>query len=112
MNQEILQQLGFSQNEAKIYKALLVLKKASVSHIASYTDLYRRNAYDGIKRMVEKDVVYPILESTEKLYAPVPPDKLMDIVRLQELELAEILPSLRKKFYQRTESQEAYISRA
>ena len=111
MSQEILQQLGFSQNEEKIYKALLVLKKASVSQIASYTNLYRRNAYDGIKRLVEKDMVYPILQSREKLYAPVQPEKLMDIVSAQEKELTGILPDLRKKYYQRDESQEAYIYR-
>jgi sugar-specific transcriptional regulator TrmB len=111
MHQAILQQLGLSQNEARIYHALLVLKKATVSEIASYTNLYRRNVYDAINRLVAKNMAYLLLQSEEKIYAPVEPDNLMDVVRDQEIQLAGILPTLRKKHYRRDEAREAYIYR-
>ena len=41
---EILQQIGLSLNEAKIYEALLDLKEAGVSEISSRTSIHRRNA--------------------------------------------------------------------
>ncbi len=108
---EILQQIGLSPNEAKIYEALLDLKEAGVSEISSRTSIHRRNAYDAIKRLVEKGLVFPILSKGENSYSPVDPQKLLELIKERETKFSDILPELQKKYEERNERQEAYIYR-
>jgi len=108
---EILQQLGLSLNEAKIYEALLDLKEAGVGEISSEAQVHRRNVYDTIKRLIDKGLIFPILSKGENIYAPVDPDKLLELVREKENILNKALPELRKKYAQRPGKQEAYIYR-
>lgn len=108
---EIFQEIGLSLNEAKIYEALLDLKEAGVSEISSRTSIHRRNAYDAIKRLVEKGLVFPILSKGENSYSPVDPQKLLELIRERETKFSDILPELQKKYEERNERQEAYIYR-
>jgi len=45
MFEQILQKLGLSPNEAKIYETLLSLGSANVSTIAVKSKVHRRNVY-------------------------------------------------------------------
>lgn len=108
---EILQQLGLSPNEAKIYEALLDLKEAGVGEISSRAEIHRRNVYDAINRLIDKGLIFPILTKGENLYSPVDPDKLLELVKEKETILNKALPGLRQKYEQRVGSQEAYIYR-
>jgi len=111
MPQETLQKLGLSQNEAKIYEALLDLKEASAGQISSKTEIHRRNVYDTINRLINKGLVFPILAKGENFYSPVDPEKLAELVKEKEMDLEKIMPELQKRFQKRENSQEAYIYR-
>lgn len=111
MTTNILQQIGLSPNEAKIYEALLDLKEAGVGEISTQTKIHRRNIYDTLNRLINKGLVFPILEKGENLYSPVDPDKLMELIKEKEMDLEKILPDLRLKFQKREPLQEAYIYR-
>jgi len=111
MSVEILQQLGLSPNEAKIYNALLDLKEAGVGTISSKAEIHRRNVYDAMNRLVDKGLVFPILTKGEHLYSPVDPDKLLELVKEKEANLNKILPDLRKRYQKESSTQEAYIYR-
>lgn len=108
---EILQQIGLSLNEAKIYETLLDLKEGGVSEIATQSNIHRRNAYDAMKRLIEKGLVFPILSKGENRYSPVDPSKLLELVREKESRFTDILPELQKRYRERPERQEAYIYR-
>lgn len=106
---EILQQLGLSPNEAKIYEALLDLKEAGVGKISSKAEVHRRNVYDTLSRLIEKGLVFPVLSKGENLYSPAEPDKLLQLVEDKKENLKKILPQLSAKYSKRKKTQEAYI---
>jgi sugar-specific transcriptional regulator TrmB len=111
MSIDTLQQLGLSLNEAKIYEALLDLKEAGVGEISSQAQIHRRNVYDAISRLIDKGLIFPILTKGENRYSPVDPDKLMELVKEQELKLNKMLPDLKVRYKKRLPAQEAYIYR-
>ena len=111
MSTEFLQQLGLSKNEVKIYEALLDLDQASVGEISSHTKVHRRNVYDTLKRLVDKALISPIISKGKNMYAPVDPDKLLELVREKEALLHPILPELRARYQRRQPLQEAYMYR-
>lgn len=106
---EILQQLGLSPNESKIYEALLDLKEARAGEISTKTKIHRRNVYDSMHRLINKGLVFSVLSGSETLYSPVDPDKLMELINEKELLLEGILPSLRERYEKKENAQEAYI---
>jgi HTH-type transcriptional regulator, sugar sensing transcriptional regulator len=111
MYTEVLEQLGLSPNEAKIYEALLELKEASAGAIAANAKIHRRNTYDAIHRLVEKGMIFSVLSKGDHVYSAVDPDKLMELIKEKETKLEKILPDLRKKHQTDRQPQEAYIYR-
>ena len=108
---KLLEQLGLSPNEAKIYEALLDLKEAGVGDISVKAEIHRRNVYDAINRLVNKGLIFPIINKKENLYSPVDPDKLLELVKEKEISLKKVLPDLRERYKTREGLQEAYIYR-
>ncbi|MFA5021783.1 MAG: helix-turn-helix domain-containing protein [Patescibacteria group bacterium] len=111
MSIKVLQELGLSPNEAKIYEALLDLKEAGVGQISSKAEIHRRNVYDAINRLIDKGLIFPIVSKNENLYSPVDPDKLLELIKEKEINLNQSLPELRKRYESREHTQEAYIYR-
>lgn len=111
MSNNILEELGLSPNEAKIYEALLDLNEAGVGEISAKANIHRRNCYDAINRLIDKGLVFPILTKGENLYAPVDPDKLLELIREKENNLNSVLPELRRRYENKKIIQEAYIYR-
>lgn len=111
MSDNILNELGFSPNEAKIYETLLDLKEAGVGEISLKAKIHRRNVYDAINRLVDKGLAFSILSHGENFYAPVDPDKLSEIVKEKEQALNKVLPDLRSRYQKKSNSQESYIYR-
>jgi len=101
--------LGLSPNEAKIYKALLDLKKGSIWNISSYANIHRRNTYDAIQRLIDKGLVFQVLPKKFLTYAPVNPEKLREMVEEKTSELELAMPFLLKKFNTVNQSQSIYI---
>ena len=111
MYQEILQNLGLSPNEAKIYEALVERGETSISGIAVAAKVHRRNAYDAIERLIDKGLCYQIFYANENKYNAVDPDKLIELAAEKQNQIAQILPVLKQKFKKRTAPEEAYIYR-
>jgi len=109
MYREILEDIGLSPNEAKIYEALLGLGLASVPEIAAQTGIHKRNVYDTIPRLLKKGLIYNIAETAENKYSPVEPDKLNDFIWEKDDKLKSILPSMNKQFKKTSEDEEVYI---
>lgn len=111
MYQETLQLLGLSPNEAKIYETLVEQGESSVGQISVDAKVHRRNVYDSIQRLIEKGLCFEIFSKGENTYNAVDPGKLRELLTEKQEKLNEILPSLEKKFRQKTVSEEAYIYR-
>ncbi|MDP3880918.1 MAG: helix-turn-helix domain-containing protein [bacterium] len=105
----ILEELGLSPNEAKIYKALLEHGEMGVSDISLRAKIHRRNTYDAINRLVEKGLAFEILSAKENTYNAVDPEKLLELVDEKRQSIESLLPSLIKQFKSRKVKEEAYI---
>lgn len=109
MHTAILQSLGLSPNEAKIYEALITFGGSGVSTISLRSAVHRRNAYDALHRLIEKGLVSEVFSQGETVYEAVEPGKLMEFVKEQELMLEEALPGMYKTFRTQRAPQQAYI---
>lgn len=105
----LLQELGLSPNEAKIYEALLTYGTLGVSTISLRAKVHRRNAYDALERLHEKGLVFQVYGKGETLYAAVDPGKLMELIQEKEMKLTSIMPDLEKTFREHRAPEQAYI---
>ena len=111
MYSEILETIGLSPNEAKIYETLLSTGETSVSEIATKAGVHRRNVYDALNRLVDKALVFTIFQKGENRYQAVHPDKLVEIIKEKEQRLLSVLPALKKSYAAEPASNAAFIYR-
>ncbi len=99
MHVELLQELGLSLNEARIYETLISHGELSVSELAPRSKIHRRNVYDSINRLLEKGLVYEVVSDLRELrYEAVEPLKLRDLVQEKLARLEESMPDLERTF--------------
>ena len=108
MYTEELEALGLFRNEAIVYETLLREGQLSVGKIAVKAKIHRRNVYDTMQRLVERGLVFEILESRETLYQAVEPGKLSELIEEKETLLKKILPDL-GRIYSKTPDKEAVM---
>ena len=106
---DVLEEIGLTQNEAKIYESLLALGVSSVPHISLKTGVHKRNIYDIIPKMLRKGLIYQIADTKENRYGPVEPKKLEDLIREKDERLKKILPALTRKFKTAAPNEAVYI---
>lgn len=107
----ILQDLGLTLNEAKIYQTLIEEGGLSAGMLSIKGKIHRRNVYDTLDRLIEKRLVFQILDKGENIYQAVEPAKLLELVKEKEDKLKKILPALQKQFITKPAPQEVYIYR-
>ena len=107
----ILQDLGLTPNEAKIYQTLIKAGESTAGEISTKGKIHRRNVYDTLDRLIEKGLVFQILAKGENIYKAVDPAKLLEIVKEKEKKLTRILPDLQKQFEAKPTYQGAFIYR-
>ena len=106
---ESLENIGLTPNEAKIYSALLELKRGSIWDISTYAGIHRRNAYDAIQRLIFKGLAFQVLPKKFLTYAPVHPEKLQELIEEKQKSLESVLPGLVKKFNRVNVPQSIYV---
>ncbi len=106
---EVLEEIGLTQNEAKIYEGLLDIGVSSVPQLALKTGVHKRNIYDIIPKMLKKGIIYQIADTRENRYGPVAPNKLDDLIREKDSKLQKILPDLTREFKKKATEEAVYI---
>lgn len=109
MYREILEEIGLSPNEAKIYEALLTLGIASAPEIANQTSVHKRNIYDALPRLLKKGLICHIVDTKESKYALINPDKLNDLIWEKDSKLKSILPAIQDQFKKNPTKEAVYI---
>jgi sugar-specific transcriptional regulator TrmB len=98
INEEALEKIGLNRNEAKVYLALLELGPSSIGDISSEANIHRTNAYDSLKRLLEKGLVsYTTKDKDIKVFEAGSPDNLIKLINEKRIILESILPSLKIK---------------
>lgn len=103
MHEGILKKIGLTDNESKIYAALLKRKLCLVSQLVADTKLNRTHIYDRLKKLMDKGLVSYVIKSGKKYFNAISPDKLMQMLEDEEIkiqdkkkELQQVLPELKK----------------
>lgn len=94
MDDEALYNIGFSKNEAKIYRALIELGPSLLGNICGKTKIHRRNVYDSLEMLKDKGFVSATLINNRNVFEAVDPQRLIDIIDERKQELLESMNEL------------------
>jgi len=95
MKEEILEQVGFSRNEAKVYLALLELGSSTAGDISKKSKVHRTNVYDALEGLGKKGAVAHFSKNDIKYFEAVDPESLLNLLHEKELALESIMPQLK-----------------
>ena len=96
--QQVLKDVGFTNNEVKVYLTLLEMGSETAGKMAKRADLHRRPAYDALNRLVEKGVVVYAVKGGVKNFHAVNPQKILDMLNDRRKEVKGVLPELMQKY--------------
>ena len=103
MNVEpLLEEMGLSKNEIKIYLILLKLGFTTTGAIIKQTGIHNSKVYDGLERLTNKGLVTHVIVANIKHFRAVNPERLLDFlddkkksIENQEKTIKEFLPQLK-----------------
>jgi sugar-specific transcriptional regulator TrmB len=111
MNAELLEKVGLSKNESKIYIALVKLGSASVNQISKVADVHRVNIYDTLERLQEKGLVASVMKSNKKYFEAASPEVIRKLAEEKEKQIAEVknmFPRLMEEYRASKKRQEVH----
>ena len=94
---QILEECGLSQNQAKVYLALLSLGSSTATSIIEKSKLHRPNVYDALDQLSKKGLVTHIIQDSTKYFQASSPDSLLNMIKEKETKMRFILPRLKLK---------------
>ncbi len=94
MKEQILMDLGLSQNESKIYLSLLETGFSNPTKIAEASGVHRVNVYDSVNKLKEKGLISEVVKEGKRCFQAAPPESLKNILREKEMQLNKIIPEL------------------
>lgn len=89
-----LEQLGLTENEAKIYFTIINLGSSKAGKIAKESGIERSSCYNTLKSLVEKGLVSYAIVKGVKFFQATSPKKLLEDIKEKEETAKEILPKL------------------
>ena len=95
MKLDLLENLGLTKSEIKVYLSLLELNSASASEIAEKSGIYRKNTYDALNKLIKKGLVSFAKVETKRIFNATDPQRLLEFVELRKKEIQEVLPELK-----------------
>lgn len=98
MDAQLLEDIGLTKLEIKVYLAMLDLGSASAGEISSVSGVHRRSVYDALDRLLEKGLVTIINVNNRREYQAVNPNRLLDLMRAREANIQQVLPELLARF--------------
>lgn len=109
MDLELFKELGFTEREIKVYRALLELGQTTAGPIASKSKLAHTKVYDTIQRLVDKGLVTYITISKTKHFQAVAPKGILNILDERKRRAEELIHELEQKMKFAQEKQGATI---
>lgn len=94
---ELLEELGLTKLEIKIFEFLLDNGPSIVGDVARKTGIHRRNSYDALERLIQKGLVSYIKENNVKQYEASSPDVVYEKLKSRLTEWEEVMPDLEEK---------------
>jgi len=92
----VLESIGLTKIEVKVYLALLEYGPTLASIISRKSGIHRRCVYDAVERLIKRGLAGYIVKNNRKYFSATNPDRLLSIVKEQEEDLNRIIPELQK----------------
>ncbi len=92
--QKVLENLGFSSNEIKVYLTLNDHGSTKAGRIAKLAKLDRSSCYNSLSSLQEKGLISYVLIGKIKWFQATGPKRLLEYLKEQEEDIKEILPEL------------------
>lgn len=113
---DYLQQLGFSEIEAKLYLTLLESGQMSVAELAEEVKINRTAAYTHIYSLLEKGVIAEVMIGSRKQLAATDPERLgyliekkQDSLRAMQNKFPDILTTINSSFTKNKSEEKADV---
>ena len=81
---KVLNEIGFSEKESKIYLALLELEQATANEVARKADINRTSAYDVLDMLIKRGVVSKYKKKGHTFFTVSDPRKLITYLELEK----------------------------
>lgn len=95
--ERVLEKLGFSPNEIKVYLTLNDHGSTKAGKIAKLAKIDRSNCYNALKSLTEKGLVSYVLIGKIKWFQATGPTRLLDYIKEQEEDVKSILSELNSR---------------
>ena len=92
---EQLESLHLSQNEAKVYLALLEIGQTSAGSIIKKVQLHRSVVYESLDKLIYKKLVFKLTKNAISYFQATNPERLVQNIENEKQIAKDILPSLR-----------------
>lgn len=97
MDTSILEDLGLTNAETKVYMALLELGNATAGPIREKCELQNSVVHRALLSLLSKGLINFILESERKIYSATNPENFFDFIDEKKKRFEQILPELKMK---------------
>lgn len=109
MDIQILEDLGLTNAEIKVYIALLELGSTSAGAVLEKTGLQNSVVHRALNSLIEKALINFILEGKRKVYQATDPSNFYNFIEDKKKRFSEILPELERKQRQERPQEAATI---
>ena len=103
---EKLKEAGLTENESKIYLALLEIGPANAGLISRKSGLHRRVVYDSLDMLIQKGLVGYIKRNNTRLFQAANPERVRELLEEKEKILDEIMPKMIELYSKSKEKEE------
>jgi sugar-specific transcriptional regulator TrmB len=97
MDVSILEDLGLTQAEIKVYVALLELGSSSAGPIVEKSTLQNSVVHRALRTLIDKGLISYVLEGRRKLYQATNPEYFYNFIESKKQNFSNILPELKAK---------------
>jgi sugar-specific transcriptional regulator TrmB len=105
----VLQEMGLSEAEAKVYLALLDSGSTTAGLVIKKAGLHRATTYQILNRLQEKGLVSAIIKGKKQYFEATDPKRLLDALKERETRLKQALPNLEGLYMAAKEKQEVTV---
>jgi sugar-specific transcriptional regulator TrmB len=92
----ILEEIGLSKNEVKVFLSLLKKGESKAGSIISETNLQSSAVYNAINSLIKKGFISFIKKSQIRYYKACEPETITDYIETKKQEYLSLLPQLKK----------------
>ncbi|MBU1030660.1 MAG: helix-turn-helix domain-containing protein [Nanoarchaeota archaeon] len=96
MDTSILEELGLTQSETKIYLALLELGNSSAGKILEKSKQQNSVVHRSLNSLIEKGLISYILQGKKRIYKATNPENFYDLIEEKKKKFDTILPKLKQ----------------